>query len=165
MKRTLNILHFSLYVIENKLHFLFNKINPALLLYKIPSIKNRMKEKYGIENPTEWYNRFWTDKKDGFSLWFSGGWLIGIIALIFISIGKIAINITNPEIVLNYYYFILLGGLSYLICYFFVFKNDGYLKYFDEFKNWTKTEKRKNVLLSLGFIIGVIALFFSSLLF
>jgi amino acid transporter len=100
-----------------------------------------------------------------FGLRYAGGWLIGIIALFFISLGIIVVNISNPEIVLNHYYFILFGVVSYLICYFLVFKNDAYLKYFDEFKNWTIAEKRKNVLLSVGFIIGVITLSFSSLLY
>ena len=165
MKKSLNILHFSLYLIETKLHSLFNKVNPALLLFKIPSVKKRMKENEGIENPTEWYDKFWTDKKNGFGLLFIGGWLIGIIALILISIGIIVINITNPEMVLNKYYFISLGVISYLTCYFLVFKNDEYLKYFNEFKNWTRAEKRKNVSLSVGFFIGVITLFFISLLY
>src|SRR5690606_1781928 len=129
-----------------------------------PSVKKRMKVKYDIENTTEFLDNFWTDKKNGFGLMFIGGWLIGIIALIFISFGIIVIKITNPELVLNNYYFISLGVVSYLICYFLVFKDSEYLKYFDEFKNWKIAEKRKNILLSIIFIIGVIALFFSSLL-
>ena len=165
MKRSLNILHFSLYLIETKLHSLFNKINPALLLFKIPSVKKRMKENEGIENPTEWYDNFWTDKKNGFGLRFIGGWLIGIVALTFISLGIIAIKIITPELVLNEYFFISSGIISYLICYFLVFKNDLYLKYFKEFENWTISEKRKNMLTSIGFILSVIVLFFLSLLY
>ena len=165
MKRSLNILHFSLYLIETKLHSLFNKINPALLLFKIPSVKKRMKENEGIENPTEWYDNFWNDKKNGFGLWFIGGWLIGIVALTFIGLGIIAIKIITPELILNEYFFISSGIISYLICYFLVFKNDRYLKYFKEFENWTISEKRKNMLTSIGFILAVIVLFFLSLLY
>ncbi|WP_223033625.1 hypothetical protein [Hanstruepera marina] len=124
-----------------------------------------MKNKYGIKNPIEFYNDFWTDKKTGFGLIFSGGWLIGIVGLIFISLGIIAIDIINPKLVLNKYYLISLGIFSYLICYFLVFKNDQYLKYFEEFKDWSIVEKRKNVLSGIGFIFGVIVLFFSSLLY
>ena len=164
MKRRLNKLHFSLYLIENKLHSLFNKINPALLLFKIPSVKRRMREKEGIENPTEWYDDFWTDRKNGYSLWFVGGWLIGIVALTFIGLGIITIKILSPELVLIKYYFISTGVISNLICYFLVFKNDQYLKYFKEFENWTTSEKRKNVLMSILFMLGVVTLFFTSLL-
>ncbi len=125
-----------------------------------------MKNKFSIENPIEFYNSFWIDKKNGFfGLVFSGGWLIGIVALTFISLGIIAIKITSPELTLNEFYFISLGVISYLICYFLVFKNDHYLKYFEEFKNWTTKERRKNVLSSVGIIFGVIALFFFSLLY
>ena len=165
MKRSLNILHFSLYLIETKLHSLFNKINPALLLFKIPSVKKRMKENEGIENPTEWYDNFWTDKKNGLGLWFIGGWLIGIVALTFIGLGIIAIKIITPQLVLNEYFFISSGIISYLICYFLVFKNGLYLKYFKEFENWTKSEKRKNMLTSIGFMLAVMFVFFSSLLY
>jgi|SRR5690554_1794509 len=165
MKRSLNILHFSLYLIETKLHFLFNKINPALLLFKLPSVKKRMKKNEGIENPMEWYDNYWTDKKNGFGLWFIGGWLIGIVALTFIGLGILTIKILSPELVLNKYYFISLGVISFLICHLLVFKNDQYLKYFEEFKDWTEAEKRNNVLASVGFIFGVIALFFLSLLY
>ena len=93
-----------------------------------------MKENEGIENPTEWYDNFWNDTKNGYGLWFTGGWLIGIIALTFIGLGIIVIKLVTPELVLNEYYFISLGAVSYLICHFLVFKNDQYLKYFDEFK-------------------------------
>jgi hypothetical protein len=165
MKRSLNILHFSMYLIATKLHSLFNKINPALLLFKIPSVKKRMKDNDGIENPTEWLDNLWTDKKDGFSLWYSGGWLIGIVALAFIGLGIIAIKIINLKLILNESYFISLGIISYIICYFLVFKNDMYLKYFEEFENWTTKEKRLNILSSFGFILAIIILFFISLLY
>ena len=165
MIRSLNILHYSLYLIENKLHSLFNKINPALLLFKIPSVKKRMKDKEGIENPTEWYDDFWTDKKNGFSLWFIGGWLIGIVFLVFIGLGIITIKILSPELTLSKYFFISSGIISYLICYFSVFKNDQYLKYFKEFENWTTNEKRIKTFTSIAFILSVIVLFFSSLIY
>ncbi|QSS96647.1 hypothetical protein [Psychroflexus sp. ALD_RP9] len=75
-----------------------------------------MKDKEGIENPTEWYNGFWTDKKNGFSLWFIGGWLIGITSLIFIGLGITITKILFPELVLSKYFFISSGIISYLIC-------------------------------------------------
>jgi hypothetical protein len=165
IERNLNILHFSLYKIETRLHFLFNKINPALLLYKVPFIKKQMKNKFGIDNALEFHNNFWTDKKNGFGLRFTGGWLIGIIALALIGVGKIGISFIQPEIGLSPYYFLAMGAISYVICYYLVFKEDHYLKYFAEFENWTKARKRLNALLSIGSIIFIITFFFISLLY
>ncbi|WP_417291075.1 hypothetical protein [Corallibacter sp.] len=165
MKRGINILHFCLYLIEKKLHFLFNKINPALLIYKIPAVKRRMKTKYGIENTKEYLDDFWTNQKNGYSLHFIGGWLVGLIFIILISLTNITLKIFEIGFDLPKYVFIAFGITSYIICYFATFKNDTYLKYFKEFNTWSVTKKRVNVLISMGFILLVITLFFSSLLY
>ncbi|WP_047544896.1 hypothetical protein [Psychroserpens sp. Hel_I_66] len=162
MKRGLNILHFCLYLIEKKIHFLFNKINPALLLYRIPAVKMRMKTKYGIDNTKEYLDDFWTNQKNGLSLNYIGGWLVGLIFIMIISLTIILMK--NSDLILPKYLFIAFGIIAYLICYFAVFKNDTYLKYFKEFDTWSITKKRVNVLISIGFILFVIFLFFSSLL-
>ena len=142
MKRSLNKLHYSIYIIETKLHFLFNKINPGLLLYKIPCIKKRMKDKYGIENTKEWLDDFWTNKKNGYSLGFVGGWLIGIIFLLLMSSVIFLGKTFSFNISFNDYHWWILGVISYAICYFIVFKKDKYLQYFDEFEKWTVLEKK-----------------------
>jgi len=49
------------------MEFLKSKINIFLLIYKIPSVKKRMKNKYGIENPLEYYNDFFLNKEYGFT--------------------------------------------------------------------------------------------------
>jgi hypothetical protein len=165
IERNLNILHFSLYKIETRLHFLFNKTNPALLLYKVPFIKKRMKNKFGIDNELEFHNNLWTDKKNGFGLRFSGGWLIAIIAIALIGFGKISITLFFPGTGLNAYFFLVMGAISFIICYYLVFKEDHYLKYFAEFEIWTKERKRLNALLSIGSIILIITFFFFSLLY
>lgn len=167
MKRTLNILHYCLYLIEIKLHHLFNKINPGLLIYKIPRVKKWMKDKNGIENTKEWLDNFWLDKKDGYSLLNIVGWLTGIIFLLLISSTIFLGKLFYLKIIFNNYTWICIPllGISWAICYFHVFKNDKYLIYFEEFKKWTILDKRKNVLLSIGFILFVIVFFFVSLLY
>lgn len=165
MKRSLNTLHYSIYVIETKLHFLFNKINPALLLYKIPRVKKRMKDKYGIENTKEWLDHFWLDKKDGYSLSFVGGFFVGVIFLCLMSSVILLEKLLNLNISFKNYHYLFLGAISYTVCYFFVFKKNTYLAYFNEFEKWTTFKKRKNVLLSIGFILLIIVFFFVSLLY
>jgi len=167
MKRSLNKLHYGLYVIETKLHFLFNKINPGLLLYRIPWVKKRMKNKYGINNTKEWLDDFWLDKKNGLSIINIGGWLVGLIVLLFISsaifLGKLlSINIINNNFIWLCFGFLT---ISWALCHFCVFKNDIYLKYFDEFEKWSTFKKRTNVLQTVGLILLVIIFFFVSLLY
>ncbi len=158
-----------MHLIETKLHFLSNKVNPFLLLYKIPYLKRRMKKNHGIDNPLEWYNKFWTDEKDGHGInFFTSEYLFGIIYLSFISFGINTIGFIKPKIDSNLFYFIVIFVfpfvVTYLICNYLVFKNDKYLKYFNEFKNWTKKERRINILTSIGLIIFTIILFFQSLI-
>ncbi|NEV95042.1 hypothetical protein G3567_12935 [Psychroflexus sp. YR1-1] len=124
-----------------------------------------MKNKFEIDNAMEFQNNFWTDKKNGFGLRFAGGWLIAIIAIALIGFVKISISLLLPGIGLNPYYFIAMGTISFIICYYLVFKEDHYLKYFAEFENWTKERKRLNALLSIGSIILIITSFFLSLLY
>jgi len=61
--------------------------------------------------------------------------------------------------------FIIFSILSYLICEILVFKKDKYLTYFDEFEKWPRKTKRRNVLLSFGYLVGVVIFFFWSLLY
>ncbi len=135
------------------------------MIYKIPAVKRRMKTKYGIENTKEYLDDFWTNQKNGYSLHFIGGWLVGLIFIILISLTNITLKIFEIGFDLPKYVFIAFGITSYIICYFATFKNDTYLKYFKEFNTWSVTKKRVNVLISMGFILLVITLFFSSLLY
>ncbi len=124
-----------------------------------------MKNKYDIEDPVEYYNSMWTDKKHGWGIMFIGSWLIGIVGIALISLGKIAISIFNIGADLTIFYFLIMALISALICNFLVFKNDKYLRYFEVFERWTKTEKRLNIFLSVCCILFIIALFFISLIY
>ncbi len=77
---------------------------------------------------------------------------------------KILISSLKLNVPLNVYLFILFTVISFGICYYIVFRNNIYLEYFKEYENWTKNETKSYVWISFGFIIGVIALFFASLL-
>ncbi len=164
INKALNKLHYCIYIIECKAHLLFNKINPTILLFKIPFIRKKFKDNQGIDKPVEWFNDFWLNKETGFGLIFTGGWLVAIVFILLFSLMKIVFNLVNLDELLNEYYFIALGILSYLICYFIVFKEDKYLVYFDSFKYWTKREKITNVLYTIFFIVCITALSFGSLI-
>jgi len=163
MENSLNILHYCIYLVDCKSHFLSNKINPLLLLYKLPFAKRRFK-KLGFEDPMEAYNSGFTDKNFGYSIMVSGGAMAGIVAIFLVSLYGILMNKLYDDYILSLNHFILFALLAYLICYLLVFKKDKYLIYFEKYETWTRFEKRKYVLLSLGFIVGVIIIFFISLL-
>jgi hypothetical protein len=63
------------------------------------------------------------------------------------------------NITLSAIHFILCAVLSVALSYFFVFKNDKYLKYFEMFEGWRKADKRKYSWLSFAFVLAVFCLF------
>jgi len=58
---------------------------------------------------------------------------------------------------------IICVALSAVICYFFVFKNDKYLGYFDKYEKWSQAEKRKYGWLTVAFVIIIFLLFYLGL--
>ena len=90
--------------------------------------------------------------------------IIGIVFLLLMSLSKVLIGLLNFNTELNEYFFIILGVISFVLCYYLVFRKDEYLEYFTEYERWTRKEMKKYVWISFGFIIGVISLFFMSLL-
>ncbi|WCO01416.1 hypothetical protein [Psychroserpens ponticola] len=126
-----------------------------------------MKKNHGTDNSIKWLDNFWLNKKDGDSFIDISGWLGGIIFLLFISAAIFLGKLFKLKFIFNNYIWFCLGFLiiSMVICHYSVSKNNIYLIYFNEFENWTTFEKRKNVLLSIGFILFVIVFFFVSLLY
>ena len=161
MEKIVNKIHFCFYLIDTKLHSISNSFNPFRLLYKIPYIKKRDK-KLGITRD-EVLNNTFTDKQFGISIMVSGGVLIAFVFLLLFSIINYSIKLFSLDFILNKEIFISISILSFLICYFLVFRNDKYLKYFKEFKRWNETKKRRNVIKSVIVSLLLIIIFFISL--
>ncbi len=155
LKSKINALYFCLYLTERTMHFAFNKINIFLLLYKIPFIKRRMKNKYGIENPLEYYNDFFLNKEYGFSQRFVFGAFFGIILVILLTFCILTNKLFQLNLDFENYYLIILGIIAYMVSNLLVYKNDTYLDYFENFEKWSLSRKRVNVFLSFIFIILV----------
>lgn len=162
MKNSLNIFHYSIYLMHYKLHLLTNKINPFRLLHKLP-FQKRKYQQLGIDIDEE-VNKAFRNKEYGLSTMVSGGLVIGVVFILLFSLPKIIINILNLNVVLNEYFFVFISVISFVICYYLVFQKDKYLEYFKEYETWTRKDLIKKVWISFGFIIGVILLFFMSLL-
>lgn len=163
LEKLFNIVHYCIYLIDRKLHFWSNYINPFRLLLKIPYLKKR-DEKLGV-NRDEIFNEAWTNKESGIGIYISGGFLSCLVFFTIFSLVKYSATIADLEVEISKPLLISLGIISYLLCYILVFRNDKYLKYFDDFDKWNTTQRRINVAVSTIFIITILALFFLSAIF
>jgi hypothetical protein len=142
---------------------LSNKVNPFLLLGKIPAVKKKFEEQGTTLLDTG--NMLWTDKRFGFGITYSGGGLAIMVSLIIWSIFLFFNSILINPIKTVKEPFLICTALAYIICHYTVFKNDKYIPYFKQFEKWSKQEKLKYGLLSFSFIVGTITLFIYSFRF
>lgn len=155
MENYLNILHFCFYKAHYKSHLLAKKLNPFNLIHKLPFQKRRYEE-LGIDIHKE-IDKAFGDKNFGLSMTVAGGMLWGGIAIFFFSL----LIVFNVRISMPY--IIACGVLSGIICYFFVFRNDKYLEYFDKYEKWTKAENQKYSWLTFASIVAIFLLFYLGL--
>jgi hypothetical protein len=149
-----NIVHYTLYKIDYKLHFLFNKVNPALLLGRIPALRRKFEEQGTTY--IEVVNKLWIDKRYGFGIILSGGGLLFIVFLVLISLYTILNGLLSQPMSSSLFPFVLSLLFSYLICYYRVFKDDKYLLYFKKYDKWSKKDKIKNH--SISFVMFFISI-------
>lgn len=154
----LNILHFCLYRFDYKLHLLSNKINPFRFLAEISFVKKRLEEK-GVRNIQKEIDKAFGNKEFGLSVMVAGGALIGILFFFFLAVLNISLKLLSENPTLSNVHFIFCGILTVVLSYFFVFKNDKYLKYFEIFEGCGKADKRKYSWLTLAFVLVVFCLF------
>jgi hypothetical protein len=145
-----------------KLHLLINKINPFRLLHKLP-FQKRKYQQLGIDIDEE-INKLFGNKEYGLSIIFSGGLVILVVFILLFSLSNIIIKILNLNVVLNGYFITFIAVFSSIICHYLIFQKNKYLEYFKEYGTWKRKDLIKNVCISFGFFIGVILLFFASLL-
>ena len=157
METYLNILHFVFYKAHYKMHLLANKINPFHLIHRLPFQKRRY-EKLGIDIYKE-IDRSFGDKRFGLSTMAAGGMLLGVLSIFFFTL-LILFNLINYGTMLHV---IIVSALSGIICYFFVFKNDKYLKYFKEFEKGSKAERWKYAWITLVSVVALFLLFYIGL--
>lgn len=161
MENYLNILHFCFYRAHYKLHIFANKINPFRLIPKIPFLKRRY-EKLGVDVYKE-IDKAVKNKEYGLSMTVVGGALLGILFFFFLATLNILLKLLSGNITLSAVHFIFCGILSVALSYFFVFKKDKYLSYFEQFEAWGKANKSKYGWLSFAFVLLVFCLFILSL--
>lgn len=154
METYLNIIHFCFYRAHYKLHLLANKINPFQLIHKLPFQKKRY-EKLGIDIHKE-IDRAFRDKKSGLSVMIAGGLLWGILGICFFSI----LILFDLLVYATMLHIVTCSILSGIVCYFFVFRNDKYLEYFDRYEKWSEAEKRNYSWLTFASVAMVFLVLF-----
>lgn len=159
----LNIVHYCIYKVDYKLHMFSNKLNPFVLIGKMPRIKRNL-EKQGT-TLLDVTNKVWTDRRIGFGVMISGGVLPSLLFFFFWAIATIIPGIFGYRFKVEFYHLVLFLVPAILLSYPLVLKDARYIKYFKKFDKWTRQEKWKYGLFSFAFIVGVIALWFYSFRF
>ena len=152
----LNILHYCLYIASQKLHRVSNKLNPFVLLGRIPALKRKFEEQ-GTTH-LDVINKVWGDKRYGFSIMISGGAITVILTFLLWALVTIIASLFDIYFIVKPLHLIAYGVSSYLICHYTVFYQDKYIGYFRMFDKWKKQEKSKYALVSFIFTTVSIAL-------
>lgn len=159
----LNIVHYCIYRADYKLHMLSNKINPFILIGKIPAVKRKFEEQGTTHLDVA--NKVWTDKRFGFGIMISGGAIVIFMTFLLWGLVSTLLGYLDIYFFVRPIYVFIYAILSYALCHFTVFKGDKYIKYFKKLEKRSRKEKWKYALLSLLFVIGSIALWLYSFQF
>ena len=152
MERFWNLIYYFAYKGDYKLHLLFNKINPTLLLYKLKLSKRRF-AKIGGDNPVGKLNKSFKKADSGISSFRAGGLMILLIVLFCTGIGYIYIGLFRV-CYFNANIFILVVPITLLFNYFLLFRHNKYLRYFKEFEKMERADKKFWTWVSFGVIMG-----------
>ena len=163
MERFWNLIYYFAYKGDYKLHLLFNKINPALLLYKLNLSKRRF-AKMGIDNPVEELNKSFKKSDNGISSFRAGGLMILLVVLFCFGIGFIYIGLLRIDY-FNSNLFILVIPITLLFNYFLLFRHDKYLLYFKEFEKMEIADKKIWAWVSFVVILGFLFFAIGSFVF
>lgn len=161
MKNGINALHYCIYITFFSIRQCSKKINPFVYLLRLPPLKRRQR-KLGIDIE-QVVDRVFADTRFGFIIVYSGAAIVSVLFLLLMSAVLLLHKLPFIEQALQPVHFYVVGLVSYVICYFLVFKNDEYVCYFSRFQNWPRRKQVMYQLLSIMFIIFVVVLFFLSL--
>ncbi len=162
LQEFLNIVHYCIYKLDYNLHAMFSKLNPIRLLWRIPSTRRKLEEKGRYYEDLD---KLWTNRRYGMGIIVSGGVLTVLFSLIFIALLDICNSLLNFGLILSFEPFVLFFLLSFAVCYFMVFKDEKYLKYFKKYDKMPSSVKRNYALMSFIFATGVISLWLYSFQF
>lgn len=150
-----NILHYFVYKADYKAHLFFNKINPFMLIHKLP-FQKRMYVRRGINIQDE-LNRSFKDPANGLSSIRAGSFMFILSFLIGLTFFCLIGSIHNSSNLSGIFIFII--PLPFIIlCYNALLYKDKYLKYFSKFELKSDIWKKRWAGLSFGIILLIIFL-------
>lgn len=155
-----NIVHYFVYRADFKLHLLFNKINPFMLIHKLP-FQKKLYERKGINIENE-INEAFKRPDIGLSSIRAGGFMHVLVLLICFGLVNVISGLVQMHIRLRLYHFMIFVVVSLVVDHFLLFRQNKYLTYFKEFEKMSHGEKKKWAWISLGAIIGIIGFFIGS---
>ncbi|GAA5030058.1 hypothetical protein GCM10011506_18860 [Marivirga lumbricoides] len=140
-----------------------NKVNPLVLLGKIPAVKRKFEEQGTTLLDTT--NKIWADKRFGFGIMISGSGLVISLAFLLWGLVTVSASFFNIYFYIQLFHVVAYGAIAYLICHLLVFKNNKYIKYFKKLDKRPKEKKWKYAIFSILFVIGCVALWLFSFQF
>ena len=130
-----NAYFYCLYKIDYSIRLGLNNINPIMYLHNLPSVKKKFAAK-NIDSKLMIKN-IYINKQYGLSVNSAGAGLYFTAFLCLDTFFKLLIQNFH----FNFIYYFVIGILTAMVNYFFVFRNDKYLEYFSEFENWSRERK------------------------
>lgn len=171
MEKTWNYIHASIFKIFKIVHKYFSNLDPFRLFFKIPSIK-KIYERRGIHDPNEILdNIVLNNERTGlFSIWSGiqmGGLLVllefGLFNIFQAILGKSLIQyVWQPSNPYKWIFIIALLIIPWIINNRLLWKDDKYLKYFNQFDKESKKVRTTWMLISFAVIMGVLFFFILS---
>jgi len=168
MERVWNYIHYTIFNFYKTIYKLLSYIDPFRLIYKIPAIK-KFYAKGGIDDMNQFTDEvIFNNKMFGLhSIWAGiqmGGLIIlieyGIFNIVQTLSGKLLIQVFwEPGSSYKWLFLIGLLVIPWILNEKLLFKNDKYLKYFDEFDREPKEVTRKWAWISFGIIMGILVFF------
>jgi len=153
-----NIVHYFVYRADYKAHLLFNKINPLMLIHKLP-FQKKIYEKRGI-NVMDDLNTAFKNPEYGISSMRAGGMMFILCALLAFSSFCLLVSLYK-------HYFS--GVLIFILCipfgflnFYFLFYKDKYLAYFKVFEQKPALWRKRWKWISLGMILLILILLVGS---
>ncbi|MBS1667827.1 MAG: hypothetical protein JST58_10665 [Bacteroidetes bacterium] len=155
-----NVVHYFVWKLDYKAHLFFNKINPFMLLHKLP-FQKKMYERRGI-NINEDINRSFKDPKYGLSSVRAGGFMFILSLVISFTLFCFIQSIKNSGY-LSSVFFIVIAVVLGVLNYFILLYKDKYLEYFKEFEIKPKVWKKKWGMVSLTIVFLIMLLLILSI--
>jgi hypothetical protein len=160
-----NVVYYNLYLLDIKISYLFNFINPIYWLNKIPAVK-KYHLKHGVDDMNTLTNRTFNNPKSGLSSIWAGSAMGGLLVLVGYGLFNVVEAITNKPQINTIWkdglhfslYFILLLLPVIIINNYLLFRKNKYLNYFKEFEKLTNKQRTTYRWVSL--IVVVLILFF-----